>query len=207
MIKGEAWAYEQLTRRLGHKLRTELWDYLVHHQYVASDMDEHDLCVLINHYRELEKLGAEGRKASIKKEHEEPPDERLRYLSEILAYKAAQRPGVIKFRQDVLRGQLLSPDMVEEWIKDVARREGSHIPSRQRRYITVDVPLGTEIKATDRGFLPDPPITVNEEMISSYSGEILDYSIPTWKGTYRIPVVRDGILDNLLQVSNMLNSL
>jgi hypothetical protein len=138
--------------------------------------------------------------------HEEPPDERLKYLSEILALDAAKELSVINFRHDVLNNQLLAPDKVKAWIEDIANKEQSNNPSIGRMELTIQRPPGIKLRPTNRGLIPEPPLVIDKAgMITGASWELLYYSVPGDKWQYSVFVPWGGILEKLKGISEDLH--
>lgn len=71
------------------------------------------------------------------------PHSRLLVLTEIAAAEAAQNASVLRFRENVLRGQLLDPEDVNAWIRDRAAEDGT------AQLITLELPPGTKAMPED----------------------------------------------------------
>ncbi len=128
MLNTDEDVYRELTHKIGKAPRRDIWQKLVDESYVEDTIVTGELSVVTDRYRELNNR-PHLQKSKEKDVHKEPPDIRLKYLSEILAYDAAKEPPVIDFRRDVLHDQLLSPDEVKNWIDGIASKErGDNAP-------------------------------------------------------------------------------
>jgi hypothetical protein len=107
----------------------------------------------------------------------------------LAAADAADDPGVIAFRADVLGGQLLPLDSVWDWVHEQRRLDG---PATE--YARHVVP---------QGWREHDPVPVGAAYASSYS-ETLSYSAAGEPVVHYVPVSRDGVLYLLRQLSERL---
>jgi hypothetical protein len=133
LIKTEQDVYEALKKRNGREPDHQIWNYLKENFYVHEAIEAPDsetgMRAVFKGYDDLAKLRSLQRKSrqQDRNVHRELPDERLKYLSKILAWDAAQELAVIDFRRELLGGQLLSPDKIKDWIVSMASKEGMTI--------------------------------------------------------------------------------
>ncbi len=130
MLTTEQSVYQELTHKLGRAPRQDIWQELVEDAFVEDAIVTEDLSPVLKRYKELNNESP-PLKSKEKNAHQELPDIRLKYLSEILAYDAAKEPPVIDFRRDVLHDQLLSPDDVKNWMEDTARKAQGDNPDKE----------------------------------------------------------------------------
>ena len=120
-----------LAARLGREPREGLWLYMVRRGYIADVISEfgespedgrETFTAVVDHYKDLEDSSTEEPSTQRPTKGtrqpqtvDEPPDERLAALSEMLALGAAKEPRVMQFRETALGGQLLTVDALAEW--------------------------------------------------------------------------------------------
>lgn len=120
MLKQKSDVYQWLRRQLSRDPREDVWSELEESGYVSQVLEacshedqEVELASLLEHYKTQDRrypAGARPRSDSPPKPVAEgPPSERLGYLSQLVALDAACEPAVIRFREEVLGGQLLDP--------------------------------------------------------------------------------------------------
>ena len=178
MTKDEQWVYDALKHKIGKKPRQNIWDELLDSGYVNEAKMDGDLRAVVEHYYKQDKRYPVVRphKPRKKKEYEESPDSRLDHLSEIMAWDAERNQEVVNFRKDVLRGKLLSPDKIQEWVEGMQRNERGDDPSTAR----------------------------HEGSVERLSYGVVDKNKKWLKAS--VPVARGGILEKLKGISDSLHS-
>lgn len=203
MIMNNESVYGGLKKHLGREPREEIWDELVRDGYVNEAISDGDISGVLNRYQNQDERYPIHR--SQKKQHngvyEEPPDEWLKSLSEILAWDAAQEPKVKSFRHDVLNDCLLAPDEVTAWMKELNSKEGGTAGST---HIIARLSPGT------RGVLPGlfygKPVSFGEEgeVLSMYI-DILPYSVPGSQIIGHVGVKTGAVSERLKKISESLH--
>jgi hypothetical protein len=107
----------------------------------------------------------------------------------LAAADAADDPGVVAFRADVLGGRLLPLDSVWDWVHEQRRLDG---PATE--YARHVVP---------QGWREHDPVPVGAAYAGSDS-ETLSYGAADGKWVHYVPVSRDGVLYQLRQLSERL---
>lgn len=201
---------DEVRATLGKVLRRavldSLWDYLLEKMYV-SEVLQGDLPIedLAREYRKLAGLGTEnGSSKGRPPERELPIDERLQYLSRILAKEASRHPGVQHFRQEALGGELITPTDIEGWIQRQREKDGAPTV-----FLTLPVPENHGVKHSEQGIWTEPPLSVTETCPGiGISRNFLDYLIEV-DGEFQgrlIPIAHQGVLDQLRTTSESLTS-
>ncbi|MER3401404.1 MAG: hypothetical protein C4313_09855 [Thermoflexus sp.] len=194
---------------LGRPIPEGYWRYLVRRGYLEDYTLTGDLNVLVKELRALFAADQENRAAAASRDEtkEIPPDERLLYLSEILAVEAARLPEVVRFREKYLGGRLLAFKDVEAWIHQTKQADGPG-----SRWYTIALRADHTLKHNGPfprlrdllqtlSALPDSEL---DRFISEVSTEFLNYAVPddNWQRT--IPIQHDGVLYHLKQVARLL---
>src|SRR5690606_8144389 len=112
---------------LGRSVPEGYWRWAVERDYLTDYELTGDISVLVDLFRGLLEADEQNRAEARKKAEETrtvPPDERLRYLADILAVEAARLPEVVRFRETYLGGRLLPFEEVEDWIKRTQAADG-----------------------------------------------------------------------------------
>ena len=116
----------QAERKLGHRLADATWEHLEELGYVADfELGETQL---IDDLVGLARICERSIRSSRQKEdgesrsvHVEEPDYqphiRATILSEVVAEDATKDPEVIRFRNEVLRGKLMSAEEAAQWVR------------------------------------------------------------------------------------------
>lgn len=196
--------------RLGGPVDDRIWRLLVKDRYVdeALNPEFRNVRGLLERYRELEAL--KGHREPAVREPREvrlPPDKRLIALSEILAAEASRLPEVLRFRQEVLGGQLIPREQVPSWIEQKAEEDGGGT-----HRVEIPLPPGHE--------LPDPmgklspewlrrlADTIEKHGLRIYCGfrpDTLSYpGLPGEDWARRVPVRHDGVLGRLKRIAGQL---
>ena len=200
---------EEVRESLGKVLRRAvldgLWDYLSDQRYVNEVIEGY---LSIEHLaKEYHKLLAALAKDTGKEgpeDRELPTDERLQYLSRILAKEASRHPGVQHFRQEALGGELITPTDIEGWIQRQREKDGAPTV-----FLTLPVPENHSVKHSEQGIWTEPPLSVTETCPGiGISRNFLDYLIEV-DGEFQgrlIPIAHQGVLDQLRVISESLTS-
>lgn len=195
---------------LGRSVPEGYWRWAVKRDYLTDYELTGDISVLVDLFRDLLEADEQNRAEARKKAEETktvPPDERLRYLADILAVEAARLPEVVRFREKYLGGRLLAFEEVEDWIKRTLEADGPGsvwftIALRTDQVVKGDGPfprLRDVLNSLAR--LPDREL---DRFVSSKSREILEYAVPTDPYVRRVPIQHDGVLYRLKQVAHFL---
>jgi hypothetical protein len=128
---------------------------------------------------------------------------RPQILADIAAAHANRDPAVIRFRETVLGGSLLSPQEISSWI---ARQ---HEQERGRPDVFLDgIPLPVESTLRNegsRGFIPDPPLCIGaEHPANRWYYVLLEYATPEDRRARSVPVAHGGVLAGLRVLSTSL---
>jgi hypothetical protein len=130
------------------------------------------------------------------KKHEIPADNRLLYLSDILALEATKEEAVINFRHDVLNDRLLKPNEIEAWIKDIAKKESG----KGHLKITIAAPPDFNLtNAMEKSFALNGKFD-----FLSLSSDTLEYGIPDDEWARSVTVPLEGILRRLFNLSKQI---
>ncbi|HHY35949.1 MAG TPA: hypothetical protein GX510_10060 [Firmicutes bacterium] len=161
---------------------------------------------LLKRYRDLENLKAD-RRPTERKPRQIPPDKRLATLSEIIAIEAARLPEVVRFREEVLSGQLIPFAEIPTWIEQKAKEDGGGT-----HWVEIPLPPGHELPDT-MGHLPPEWLrrladTIEKHGLRIYGGwrlNTLSYPGPPGENWVRaIPVRHDGVLGRLKRIAGQL---
>ncbi len=186
--------YRAFKEAHGREPKLETWEYLEERHRVSEvlyefegEEQEEQAQRLFDEIRSLEDFSS--RPARSRTRHTIPPDTRARARARILAAEAAQIPEVATFRSEVLRGHLLRPDRVLQWIKRKAGKQ-SAVSGWSFRLENTD---GSLVRA------PWAIEAVSPDLRSSLELTLLDGESPVHFG-----ICADGILGRLKSVSLLL---
>jgi hypothetical protein len=122
---------------------------------------------------------------------------RAKAIEAIVAQEAARDDEVVSFRKSTLRGRLLKPAEVEEWIQRQSKKDG-----RATNYLRIPIPQGVTLSSNERGLVPTPPFLVSSDWPAVGGDfEFLDYSKDGKAWVHKIAVAQGGVLQNLLFLS------
>ena len=116
----------RVERKLGHRLPGATWALLEAQGYVADcEPDDtesiEDLVALARTYERFYRKRRQDDERRSSKIHVEEPDYqphiRATILSEVVADDATKDPEVIRFRDEVLRGKLMSAEEAAQWVR------------------------------------------------------------------------------------------
>lgn len=147
-----------VTRLLDRRLDDETWAFASTQEWIAGSHEELDSGVHVD--KVVESLAGrirqllDYRSAPRSTESREiPPDGRDEALARVLAALASRDKSVARFRREVMRGRLVEPSRVTEWVRRRARKEG---PPTFRRIIPVE--RGGTPLPTPFGFVEERPL-------------------------------------------------
>lgn len=195
---------------LGRSVPEGYWRWAVERDYLTDYELTGDISVLVDLFRGLLEADEQNRAEARKKAEETrtvPPDERLRYLADILAVEAARLPEVVRFRETYLGGRLLPFEEVEDWIKRTQAADGPgsvwYTIALRRDHVVKDdgvFPRLRDLLAT----LAQLPEEELNRFISGAKVETIDYIVPTSQHVRRVPIQHDGTLYRLKLVARLL---
>jgi len=212
-FKDEAELKKWVAAKIGRPVDDRIWDLIVEDGYVGQALNPdpmwRDVEGLLKRYRKLENLIEGYRKPAAREPREVrlPPDRRLIALSEILAAEASRLPEVLRFRQEVLGGQLIPLEQVPSWIEQKAKEDG-----RGTHRVEIPLPPGYELPDT-MDVLPPEWLrgladTIEKHGLRIYCGfrlDTLSYPGPPGEAWARaIPVRHDGVLGRLKTIARQL---
>ena len=190
------------------------WDYLVEERAVeaVSEGDE-DINWLAQKYRRLLAISSHSaltsRPAPRMLERTDPaPGEtrqarsttelRLETLSRLVAWEVVRDKQVATFREEILKGRLLEPDAVEQWIKQQAEADG---PATLMLH-EVPVPPTSRVTWTGHSYVIEPPLSASPA--SHLSNVYLYYGLPGDSALRMWTITIGGVLDRLRVLCNRL---
>lgn len=191
----------QLAEELGQSVPDETWEYLIEKRYI-EDVLAADLPIpgLADEVRAILRAGGHpvGRRRRAPRmlpaegEEADARDERLRQvvLARLLARQAQRDEEVRSFRADVLGGQLISPEQVEEWMVQHYDLEGATV------WLVTPMPPGHEIVLGPEPIAIDPPVTITALHEESY-GQYIPYGVPGDDREHWVPIAAGGVLERL----------
>jgi hypothetical protein len=206
-------------------LHEEEWEDLVEERFIEELLNDDDLScswVAEKVRRRRQVYGQRGVKRGngthmLTEQEVKEPSGRLKALSILVAQEAAKDEEVQAIRTELLGGELLSLDAVEEWIHKQAEADGRHtwwltaIPFLQNSRLEnsqLDLALGTLIR---HGlFERQKQITYTSNNFEVLLGaenfffRFLAYSVPESEEKKEIPTRYEGKLERLRQLSERL---
>jgi hypothetical protein len=209
MINNSDDVYKALKQRLGSEPRQDIWEELLEDDYVSMAVQDNSISEALNRYKVLQKRRLPQRKPKPREEIQmEPPDERLKYLSEVLAWDAGKLSWVVDFRNIELNGKLLQPDEIKGWIERTAKNDQDNNSYGVSYLLTVLTAHTPKLSLNSQGeMIPDSLFPVGgENKIVSIENKILSYVIPGDTFQYALPVTRGGTLEKLYEIRKSLSS-
>lgn len=204
-----------LSKRFGEDNVEAAWDYLDSYGFVddaktKDNLDEGTKCLIDEYRKGANAFGGNNRRKQTVSRNEEgkgiDSDERLKILEAFMAREAAQNAFVRSFRREHLYGRLIEWYEVAAWIETQSRLDGS-----PTQYVTYAIPEGHQF---DTGVDVKPlvgikPVPRRKEVLSY---QIPDVEITDDEGVIRsvsqgvrvLPIACDGVLGNLLRISELL---
>lgn len=190
---------KRLERKIKKPINETVWSILVVFGLIEDiellELDQ-DFDYLVEMYREVEKRILAGIDKKDQKDKPKeidssvPADNRMVVLSHVLADMVGQLTMVRQFREEVLRGKLLSPKEVEGWIKETHKKDGPPTVFA-RGPVTMSAGKGGRLEFT---------LTFTEDSLDNGEVEIfLEYlEYPSLQGNLKkIAVNTDGVLGRL----------
>lgn len=207
---------KQLEKELGQKIPNVVWKRVIERGYIDTANEEEDIKdgeglkylvevidPLLEDYEVFSsspKLPAPKKRGKHLPSVEIKPNKRFEALTDIIATLGNRDEGVRKFRDEVLRGKLLSPEEVPEWIKAQKVKESHTL------MISMDVVAGDglETRVSERAKQLLEAIEKGENWllyVDGTSGYTLHYIVPGKQYVGAIPINKDGILGQLKRLA------
>lgn len=131
--KSQEDVYRALRKHLGKEPVRSIWDRLLSERYVNDVVDKKQSrreslnCfeTLVSYYEFAEPISSNTPRQTRRPEPfiDESPDERREWLAKLAAIDAAKMGPVLRFRREVLGGQLLNLEDIEHWIEGKLKEE------------------------------------------------------------------------------------
>jgi hypothetical protein len=165
-------------------------------RYERSEIDSSGLAEVVKQLRD-----AVGNPDTVTERHRGGISEkRSAAIEQIVAQEAARDFEVVSFRKTAMRGKLVKPANIEQWIQRQSTKDS--IPTN---YLRVPVPHGVTLRLNEHGLVPEPPIIVSGDWPAVGSElEILEYATEGSAWIKRQPVARGSVLQQLLFLSKTL---
>ena len=190
-----------LAKELNGEIRDDLWELFQEEGYVDEVLNDSEAKIdyLASRYRRYARLGIARREKKPQASRQIGPDERLHVLSSIMAKEASLSPDVLWFRGEVLDGDLLDLDDVEEWIRQKSKEDGPHTV-----FLRFPIPSDRFQEKHTYGVPWADPELLNQETNppSGWSRELLAYQASSAsRAVSRVVVSWDGVLGKLQAIS------
>jgi len=173
-----------LERRLRKPPDDAIWSYLEETRWVSevlgtSDADDaqESFNGLVAEYRSLEPLRGPRRRRDVHI-RAAAPDKRWEALARVIAAEANRVPKVRWFRREVLRGRLLRPDEVMDWMKEQAHRDERVVWIRGVEPLGSSVDFEHPLRPSKSAILAYLQVALDEMEWSDFRPETLRYTYP-----------------------------
>lgn len=117
MLRNKEDVRRALRKELGTEPREEIWDEILERHYIDEAINDDNIISVLDFYRQQnERYSLSSGKRFLKTHHEEQPDEKMKYIYQIMIWDAAHEPEVIKFRKEVLKDDIIPANEAQNWI-------------------------------------------------------------------------------------------